>query len=329
MANSDEVVVVSVGDTMLGDRASPTLRREGWDYPFRRVGELIGRGDLLVGNLEAPITEHDQLCIPTKRWSYKQEPKSADVYAQIGFNVFDLANNHLLDYGAQGLFDTVHALDRVGIRSFGAGANAQLAGEGVVLEVAGIRIALVGWMQTYRGTKQAGGYATRDRLGVAEWRDSQVHASCSRLGEQSDILIATVHWGKNYEPVTKDQTVMCRKLIDWGADVVNGHHPHVAQGVEIYRGKPILYSLGNFVFGTHGRFAKKDVPGYGLVAAYVIRNMRVSRVELDVIAVDNNRVKYQPIQVEEEEAHLALNTLMPPFNTALRWDGARAVLDLP
>lgn len=325
----NQTVIVSVGDTMLGGAALPLIERDGWDAPFGGVRELMGRGDLLLGNLEGPITEHDERLMPERKWAYKQDPCTADVFAQLGFDAFHLANNHVIDYGATGLLDTLGALDRVGIRHFGAGANDQVAGEGIVVEKDGLRVGLIGWMQSYSAVNDGGGYATADRPGVAKWNRSQVRASLARLRERCDLLIASVHWGRNYRPITGTQLIRARNLIDWGADVVNGHHPHVPHGIEIHRGKPIVYSLGNFVFGTPGRFGtKKCRPGYGLVAAYVVRDLRVSRVELDVIAVDNSRVDFRPMPVDAEEAGTALNHLTAFLGTTVSWAGTRAIINL-
>jgi poly-gamma-glutamate synthesis protein (capsule biosynthesis protein) len=154
-----------------------------------------------------------------------------------------------------------------------------------------------------------------------------VRADIERLRPHADIIIVHAHFGENYRDVTAYQRRIARELIDAGADVVNGHHPHVAQGVDLYRGKPILYSLGNFTFGTPGRFSG-GMRGYGWVARYRIdaATRQLTAIDLDLIATDNDRVGFQPRPVGTREAQLAWAGIEIGFNAAVTWHGSTATL---
>ncbi len=321
------VVVASVGDMLLGDRAQKKLDRHGYDYPFRKVASLLADADVVMGNLEAPITEHPTPMLPDKKYIYKQDPRVAQTLRDTGFTVLALANNHTLDYGVQGLLDTITHLDRAGIRWLGAGPDEDAARQGLLLEVDGTTIGLLAYMQDYGSYERDGWFASGEQPGAAIMREEVFAEDIARMRERADVVIVHAHYGKNYAGVKGFQERISHAMIDAGADAVNGHHPHVAQGVEVYKGKPILYSLGNFTFGTGGRF-EKGRQGYGLVARYNICDGRIHSVELDLIGTNNRLVKYQPTVIDAEEAWPVMADLNERYGTALRWQGSTAIVDL-
>jgi poly-gamma-glutamate synthesis protein (capsule biosynthesis protein) len=280
-----------------------------------------------MGNLEAPITEHPTPKVADKQYIYKQDPKVARALRDAGFTVVSLANNHTLDYDVQGLLDTLVHLDEAGIRWLGGGPDEATARQGLVLDVEGTTIGLLAYMQDYGSYEKDGWFASGELPGAAMMRQEYFTEDIAKMRQQADVVIVHAHYGKNYAEVKRYQERVSRELIDAGADAVNGHHPHVAQGVEIYKGKPILYSLGNYTFGTGGRF-EKGQPGYGLVARYNICDDVIRSIELDLIATNNRIVKYQPTIVEAEEARRVMTDLNAPYGTVVRWDGSTAIVDL-
>jgi len=323
----ERIEIVSVGDMLVGDQAQRRLDRHGYDYPFRSVGRLLEGADLVMGNLEAPITLHDELYYADKKWFYKQDPQVAAALRDAGFDVVALANNHTLDYGHRGMQDTIRHLREVGIETVGAGDDERQAREGLVVEVDGTRIGLLAYMEPYGRYPKDAWFAEGDRGGCARMDKDALRDDIARMREQADVVIVHLHGGRNYKDVTGYQKRMGRAAIDLGADAVNGHHPHVAQGVEIYRSKPIVYSLGNFTFGTGGRFGRKK-QGYGLVAKYVLCERSLQSVELDLIGTNNAIVRYRPTLITQTEARQVMTELMEPFGTAVRWDGSTAIIDL-
>ncbi|MDP7114477.1 MAG: CapA family protein [Myxococcota bacterium] len=320
--------IVSVGDIMLADGVQRKLDKQGYDYPFRDVGELLAGADLVMGNLEAPITTHDVKYVASKKWSYRQDPKALPALQGAGFDVLALANNHVLDYGPEGFVETLDHFESAGIRAVGGGRSEEEARRGLIIELDGITVGLLAFMENYGSYEKDGWFAKGDRPGCAMMDLELMQADIERLRGQVDVLIVHCHFGRNYKPPTRLQHRMARAIIDMGADVVNGHHPHVAQGIEIYEGKPILYSLGNFTFGTSGRFPKGR-QGYGMVARYRLCDGRVANVAVDLIGVNNKLVRYRPAPIAADEAVPVLDELMEPYGTAVRWEGNSAVVELP
>jgi poly-gamma-glutamate capsule biosynthesis protein CapA/YwtB (metallophosphatase superfamily) len=318
--------ICSVGDILLGDAARNILAKKGFGYPFKKVERMLA-SDLLIGNLEGPITAVEQPFLTNKAYVYKQTPQVAEALRNIGFDLLALGNNHALDHGPQGLHDTQSHLRAAGISSFGAGANAEEARRGLVIDVNGTRVGLLSYLEPYESLENADWYADADRPGVARLAIESVREDIARLRPKADVVIVHAHFGQNYRPVTDYQRTISRQIIDAGADAVNGHHSHTAQGVDIYKGKPILYSLGNFTFGTPGRF--KDMPGYGWIARYNLSAGRILGVDLDLIATDNRRVRFQPELVGTKEAKRAWSELSIGFNAEPTWHGSTARITLP
>ncbi len=324
-AHGPRTTVVSVGDILLADAAHRALEQHGYRWPFERVAPLLAEADVVLGNLEGPVTTHRERAFPGKKWSYRMPAKAARALATVGFDVVCLANNHILDYGSRGVADTIVALNEVGIRWFGAGRNEREARRGLVLDVGGFRIGLLGYYQRHLDLALRGGYAGEDHPGPAMLTEDVLEADLKRLRTHADVLIVNFHWGANYRPVSKYQRRMGHRAIDLGADIVNGHHPHIAQGIEIYRGKPIVYSVGNFTFGTPGRFPRGK-QGYGLVVRYIFEKNALRFVVATPIAVNNALVKFQPHRVPAAEARSALEPELAEFQTSARWLGDTAVI---
>jgi len=323
----DRAVISSVGDMMLCDKALPTLEKHGYDYFFQKVGPLFENADLVMGNLEAPITQHDVRLDPDKEWSYHQEPIAADALRESGFDVLCLANNHVLDFGEVGLQDTLDNLQRVGIVPLGAGMDEEAARQGHVVDLSGTRVGLLAYQKSSRGKRKAGWFAEGDHPGCVPMDRDVMREDIARMRERADVVIVHCHYGKNYAQVTEFQEKISREIIDMGADAVNGHHSHAAQGVEIYKGKPILYSLGNFAFGSKGRF-ERGKQGYGYVARYNLCNGRLESVELDLVGVNNRIVDFITSIIPEDEARQVIGELMEPYGTEVRWEGSTAIIDL-
>ena len=331
-ANVDEstyAVIASVGDTLLADASEPTLQKHGYEYPFVRIRRLYEGADFLMGNLEGPITGHEVAHWPDKRYAYRQAPEAALALRREGFDVLALGNNHTLDFGPRGMVDTLNGLRDASIGSVGAGKDESAARRGLVVDVRGLRVGLLSYLEPYPEYEGRGWYADGDHAGVARLDIEAIRHDIARVRDRADVVIVHAHFGANYEDVTEYQRRIAREIIDAGADVVNGHHPHVAQGIDTYRGKPIVYSLGNFTFGTPGRFGK-DTPGYGFVARYrlSIAQRKIDSVALDLIATNNRIVNFQPRIVGTREARRVWNGLQVGFNAAAHWEGSTAIIEL-
>lgn len=287
--------IVMVGDTMLGNAARSRLAFHGYDFTLRRLGPLVAGKDWLVGNLEGPLTDYTLPLDPSKLYAYHVDPQAAPMLRRFGFDMMCLANNHVLDYGPPGLRDTLNLLGTAGIRHFGAGYTRAEAQRGEIVELKGVKVGFLGFMQAYVAYADTyPWFATSRRPGVARMSISTVQAAIRELRPRVNVLIVSFHWGRNYRDRLAIQQRFARLAIDAGASLVVGHHPHVPQGVELYKGVPILYSLGNFAFGSSGRWnLTAPILRHGWVADIALSGKRLAGVKLQAIATDNLATDYQ------------------------------------
>lgn len=258
--------LVFVGDVLLGDAARPMLQRRGYGYPFGATRQLLSAADLAIGNLEGPIALRGRRN-RRKRWAYKMPPKAARALGQAGFDVMDLANNHIRDCGNEGVRETLRYLKEAGVDAFGAGASATDAHRPVIREVRGVRVAFLGYVPPHmllRGRKVSlrGLTAWRGNAGAAWGSLSNVRRDIRAARRHADVVIVSLHMGDRYQraPAGFEQD-HCRKVIDAGADAVIGHGTHVMGPIETYRGSPIFYGLGNFTFGSGNVRARFSLMG--------------------------------------------------------------------
>jgi poly-gamma-glutamate capsule biosynthesis protein CapA/YwtB (metallophosphatase superfamily) len=308
------VRVAFLGDTMLGGAAQRLLDQHGYDYPLAGIRHLWSDADLVVVNLECPVTRRAspaaKLDTGDARYWYRADPLSVHALSTHGVGVASLANNHVGDYGAGGVLDTMAALDAAGIAHCGAGSSDTEARRPAVVEVKGLRLGFLSVMQRYDMYVTDGVYARRGNPGPARLRMSRLGPDIAALRAQVDVCVVLVHWGRNYREVQPLQQRLAKEIAAARPDLVVGHHPHVAQPLEYVDGVPVLYSLGNAAFGTRGRFGS-EVPPYGLVAVAEVEPHRVVGLDLRLIEVDNTRVDYQPRPATGTDAEAFLAALHP------------------
>nr|WP_246490988.1 CapA family protein [Chitinivorax tropicus] len=243
-AEQSTVSLVFVGDIMLDDGPGQTIA-QGQD-PFRHVDALLKAADFRIGNLECPIATTGQP-LDNKIFTFRAKPSVLPLLKG-RFDALSVANNHAGDYGKPAFVETLDWLKKTGIQAFGGGVNLTEAHIPLWLHRHGLRIAVLGYNEFKPRSFEAGS----NWPGVAWSEDSHVVADI-RAARQAgaDIIIPFMHWGWEREPTpTERQRQLARLMIDAGADAVVGAHPHITQGAELYRGKPIIYSLGNFVFDS-------------------------------------------------------------------------------
>ncbi|WP_374593970.1 CapA family protein [Aquabacterium sp.] len=234
------VRVAWVGDVMLADGPGRLVKRG--DDPFQYVASRLDEADLRVANLECVIASKGQAA--DKPWTFRATPQTLPLLKR-HVDVVSLANNHSGDFGRAAFAEMLGRLDRAGVPYFGVGRNLREAHQARVIERKGVRIALLGYDEFFPRAFEAGD----NYPGVAWSQDEQVVHDIQQARQQADIVIPFMHWGQEHEPQANSrQRELARLMIDAGADAVVGTHPHVVQDTETYRGKPIVYSLGNFVF---------------------------------------------------------------------------------
>jgi poly-gamma-glutamate synthesis protein (capsule biosynthesis protein) len=236
-----DVSLVFAGDIMLADLPGEAIAA-GVD-PFAEFAEILHEADAAVGNLECVVATCGEPI--DKPWTFRAHPRVLPVLAR-HFDAVSLANNHTGDYGREAFAEQLDRLDRQGLSYFGGGRNCAHARVPHILEVNGLRIALLGYNDFMPRSFEAGA----SWPGVAWSVDEQMVADleAARSLHHADLVIPSMHWGDEHDPANDRQKGLARLLVDHGADVVIGGHPHITQEIEQYKGRLIVYSLGNFVF---------------------------------------------------------------------------------
>lgn len=236
------VSVVFAGDIMLEGGPDRAIRR-GQD-PFAGVAHLFNGADIRLGNLECVVATVGTV-EPEKPNVFRVHPRSLK-YVQRHFDAVGLANNHSGDYGPQAFAQMLGLLKKSGLGYYGGGYDLKEAHKPLILERQGLRIAILGYDEFQPRNFEA----DHDRAGVAWSEDEQVVRDIkdARRVWNADVVIPVMHWGWEEPIANVRQRELARLMIDAGADAVIGGHPHQLQDTDSYKGKPIFYSLGNFVF---------------------------------------------------------------------------------
>ena len=232
------------GDVLL-DLTEP----EGVD-PFTKVEPSLSSADVAIVNLEMAITERGEPY--DKEFVFRAPGSAALTLAGAGVDVVSLANNHILDFGSVGLEDTISVLDEVGILRPGAGANnAEAYAPRVLVLDNEIRVAFVSASAIIPGGFSAG--AERPGIADAKWAIPRVLAAVRAAASGNDVVVVSIHWGVERATCpSQDQRGLAQQLIEAGANLILGHHPHVLQPIETFDRTVIAYSLGNFAW--HPRY---------------------------------------------------------------------------
>lgn len=291
------LTVSVVGDCTLGtDEAfdySTSLNayfdNYGSSYFLQNVKPIFSADDLTIANFEGTLTESDAR--EDKTFAFKAPASFAKILTDGNVEAVTTANNHSHDYGEQGFTDTLNALEAEGITHFGYDKTA-------VMNIKGIKVGLVGI------------YELKDHLE----RTQQVKDNIAKVkAEGAQLVIVIFHWGNEKEEVPdSNQMTLGRLAIDEGADLVCGHHPHVLQGIETYKGKNIVYSLGNFCFG--GNSAPSDMDSMIFQQTFTITENgvqadNVTNIIPCSISSEYGYNNYQPTPAEGEEAQRIQNKI--------------------
>lgn len=290
-----EVTMSFLGDCTLGGESKAansrggfvqTALREGYDYPFLNLQSLLDGDDVTVVNLEGVLTDRT-LDRVKKTFNFKGPADFATILPLGGVELAGLSNNHTLDYGAEGYADTQAALEDAGVAYFDADHVAVWAHDGVMIGFTGSAFSL----------------STGAQKNLRAQMDALREVGCQ-------LIVHSMHAGTEYErePTSQQKTVAAH-AVDMGADLVVGHHPHVVQGYELVDGVPVVYSLGNAVFG--GNRDPRDYDALLLQAVFAYEDGAPVSV----------RLVFHPISVSGETSY---NNYQPVL---LAGDDARRVLD--
>jgi poly-gamma-glutamate synthesis protein (capsule biosynthesis protein) len=225
------VKILNFGDVMFDRGVRNIIENRGRD-PFEYIKkdlEIIKDYDVKIVNLEGPIVTMDRALCQQKAYNFQFPPDTTDRLKSIGVNIVTIANNHSYDCMLDGYESTKKYLKNSGLEYIG---EKEYEKSFVIKEIAGKKVAFVGMDETIQPIPLSGFYEVVRKLKI-----------------ENDLVVVNIHWGTEYELRNNEtQKLIAHQLIDNGADVIFGHHPHVVQNIEVYKGKAIFYSLGNFVF---------------------------------------------------------------------------------
>ena len=302
------------------------LEEKGYDYSLNNFEDLLLASDYVVLNLETVITDLPiSMLAGEKSYIHFSDPEQTAIYLKkYNVNAVSLANNHSFDYGEEGLLQTLDVLDRNEIEWFGAGRNGSEASFPIfkTFEVGekNFKLAIIGVFE-YRESydENYDFYASEEKAGVNSLDLDRI-ISQIRLIKTFDpemFIVVYTHWGKNYFWKSEKQTEIGHKLIDSGADLILGHGSHKIQEIEYYNEKWIVYSLGNFMFNSPGRFDDyEDSPHSFIVVFSIIEKDTESfkKLKLYPIFSDNKITNYQPRFLSQEEFEFTTSILLEREN---------------
>lgn len=287
---SSPIRLLFVGDIMLGRNVESLMDLNGIRYPFVNTEPLLKSADLTIGNFEGIVSKvHEKAEPMTFKFSVKRE--FLEVLKDVGFDMLSLANNHSYDYGSSA-FTYTHELC-VKFSLVCSGSPSTLDSNSIQTQVVNGRTVSILFIHTL--------YNEPD--------EETLSLLLASTTTQSDVQIAYIHWGEEYVLLhNEEQRLLSEFLIDHGIDVIVGHHPHVVQDVELYNGKPIFYSLGNFIFD---QYFNRDVQ------QMVALNMEIgtSTITYSLVPLSSDVVRSQPSLLDEKQKKLLFERIFTDFES--------------
>ncbi len=303
------------GDMLMVGSVGSQIQKYGYGYPYEMVKEYFLGDDLTIANLETSLTTRGELW-PDKEYNFRSHPDNVQAMIDGGIDVVSLANNHTLDYGYEGFVDTLGHLDKHGLKRVGGGKNKEDATRAIIVEKEGIKIGVLAFS---RVIPHVDWYALNKRPGLVGAYDVHVPdviRTIEDLKKEVDLVVVSIHWGQEYAEYPRDKEMdLGRKLVDYGADIVMGHHPHVLQGIEIYKDRPIFYSLGNFIFGT-----RTDLASNTMIGQVHVRKKKPHHVRVIPGHIVNGRPEIAEGEAKTKKIKY-LNDISKVFNTKIDEDG--------
>jgi len=321
--------LVLVGDVMLGRLVNQVLEREPPAHPWGDTMTCFERAHLRLCNLECVIADRGSPWTRTaKTFHFRSAARNVAVLEAARIDLVSLANNHTLDFGEDAMVEMLRTLEGRGIGHAGAGAGWRAAHAAALTVHQGLRVALLAFTDN-----QPEWEATGERPGtwvvpvdLADERAQRLFASVSEAKAQADLVIVAAHWGPNWgHRPQRAHIPFAHRLVEAGADIVFGHSCHVLQGVEVYRGRPILYSAGDFV----DDYAVDEVERNDRSCLFRVEADGHSLQRLQLVPTVIRSCQAQLARGAEAEAIAALvRDLSLEFGTVATWREADGCLDI-
>lgn len=299
--------IIFVGDIMLGrDVESVSKLNGGYRHPFTETESILQSADITIGNLESPLIAGE--AVPTESMVFRADEAWAGALAAAGFDILGLANNHIPNQGADGIRTTIAVLDEAGIQHAGAGETESAARQPADIMVGGSTVALLAYNDT--DVVPDGYFAAGDLSGTAIMDIPTVAIDIAKARTRADWVCVFMHSGTEYAANPNQRQIeFAHAAIDAGADMVIGQHPHVVQSAELYRGKYIFYSLGNFVFDQMWSIETRQ----GIMLQLTLEGAKLISLRLMPIQIENYS---QPsFIIDEPTARRVLDRLLLPYSS--------------
>lgn len=301
MIKTGEISFCAAGDVMIDRGVKKRIDQKGPDFIFEQAAGFIKHKDLSFCNLEGPVS-----LTGTRKnggFAFRGLPENLDILKKCGFDFVSVANNHMLDYGSGSLTDTFSYLKEAGISYAGAGATREEAHSYVIKEVNGIKVAFIAELDMPFVVDEVPLSAELPQMSHKRGIDDLV-LEVKKAREAADLVMVSFHWG--YEYTHKPQWYQkkyAKACIDAGADIILGHHPHVMQGIEVYKGKLILYSMGNLVFDQFRKMTSRTF----LFSCDLKKNGKIKNAFITPVLIKQNRPTFARGDAAKEIRELMKN----------------------
>jgi len=315
-SESREWTLNATGDIMLSRYVETMMLKKGsYLFPFEKTMDEINSADIAFANLETPLLEGPP--VGNNVLNFRAAPENALSLIKAGFNVVSLANNHTGNWGQRGYISTFEILEKAGLSYVGAGRNRVDSVKPVIMNVRGTKIGFLAYSDfRFTATSQE---PSVKKAGSAQIQTNDYEKQINDLKERVDVVIVSPHWGTEYR-ATADwfQVETAHKMIDAGADIILGHHPHVIENIEFYKEKLIVYSMGNFVFDQMFSLETRQ----GMIGKLTFLEDRLIRFEV-VPVLSYYYCQPRPVDGKDAEA------VMARFKHSWNDSDGRYFIDLP
>jgi len=290
------------------------IAKKGSAYPWGNIIPTLKQTDFNLINLENTFTTSTKR-VP-KVFNFKSNPANVQSLRQAHITVVNLANNHILDFGNEGLFDTIKALDSIGIKHVGAGKNLQEARQAVIISKNNIKIGIIGYTDNEPGWKAEINKPGTNYIKVGDL--TTIQQDIKDIRKKVDFLITTIHWGPNMQQRPSQEFInFAHAIIDSGVDILHGHSAHVFQGIEVYHNKLILYDTGDFVddYAVNSLLRNDQ----GILFIVTVAKSGIKKIKLIPLLISNFQVNHAP-SLHKKEILDRVKKLSAPFGTKIEND---------
>ena len=310
MYECDDILIKAVGDISLGDYnmtfgfgVRSKIEKYGSEFIFSNVLKILQKANIVFGNLETPLSSEKIDSMDYKNLIMRAPHTSVDGLKSCGFNILNIANNHIMQHGENAFIETCKLLYENNIQPLGISSNEEFSSAPVFFEKKNKKIGFLGYSLVNELYSK--------KIMYAKGEPEKIKKDLKKVKDQSDLVVLSLHWGLELmEKPSQAIRILAHSFIDAGADIILGHHPHVLQGIETYRAKPIFYSLGNFVFDIDHEPCRRSIIGEVKIADNsIIKNF---------IPIYINK-NYQPYLVEGQKREIIsskINRLSQSLNSA-------------